>query len=467
VSLLRINQNISSLTAQRSLFQSTLRIARSIERLSTGLRINRGADDPSGLVLSESLRWQVSGLAVAEQNALEGVNVVKTADGGLIEVQSLLRQIRDLAVDAASDSNNDANSRAALQAQVQSALAAIDQIVATTKYLNRGLLDGSAGIQVGVVDTTNIAGASFQSSAPVGYVDVEVTRAAAQAQAVGSRTFGGVNEAIGVAGTITINGVSLSVKATDTVQDVIDAINGMTAYTHVTATWDTDHVVLTHESYGSTYAVEYRESGDILFDNGEGAYVKEYGVDAAATVTYADGTTATYDKGKGLVLKDASGNRITLTATGNAVGTYSDALFVSNNSALSFQVGANVGERASIAIQAVDTQHLGESGTLASIDVSTVAGAEAALPIIDEAIQQVSALRGRLGAFQANELEPQARSIAVARENLAASESAIRDTDFGREMAEFTTAQILVQSATAFLTQANALPQAVLRLIAG
>lgn len=467
MSLLRINQNISSLNAQRNLVQNTLRISKSIERLSSGLRINRGADDPSGLVLSEHLRWQVSGLAVAEQNALEGVNVVKTADGGLIEIQALLRQIRDLAVDAASDSNNNADSRAALQQQVESALNAIDQIASTTKYANRALLDGSAGIQVGVVDTTNISSASFQSSVPVGYVDVQVTRAATKATATGDNTYSAATDTVDNAGTITVNGVSLTVAATDTVQDVIDAINSMTSYTGVTAAWDTDHVVLTNSNYGSNYYVEYSESADILFASGAGAYLKEYGIDAAATVTYSDSTTATYDQGVGLVLRDSNGNQITLTETGNATGTYSQALFVSNNSALSFQIGVNVGETASIAISAVDSQHLGVSGSLANINISTVSGAEAALTIIDEAIDQVSTLRGRLGAFQANELEPQARNIAVARENLAASESAIRDTDFGREMAEYTTAQILVQSATAFLAQANMLPQAVLTLIGG
>ncbi|MBC7286503.1 MAG: hypothetical protein H5T86_00360 [Armatimonadetes bacterium] len=465
MNLLRINQNISSVNAQRSLFQNTLRIARSIERLSSGLRINRGADDPSGLVLSEHLRWEVSGLTVAEQNALEGVNLIKTADGGLMEIQALLRQIRDLAVDAASDSNNNAEAREALQRQVESALNAIDQIAATTKYANRSLLDGSAGVQVGVVDTTHISTASFQSQVPVGYVKVEVTRAATKATAVGDQAYANQNATVANAGTITINGVTITVSASDTVKNVIDAINAMSSYTGVTASFDTDHVELQQANYGSSSYIEYSESADILFADGAGAYLKEYGVDAAATVTYADNTTATFNQGKGLVLKDADGNTITLTTSGNAAGTYAQALFVSNNSALSFQIRVNVGETASIAIQAVGTQHLGTSGVLANIDISTVAGANEALTIIDEAIQQVSTLRARLGAFQANELEPQARNIAVARENLAASESAIRDTDYGKEMAEYTTAQILVQSATAFLAQANMLPQAVLTLI--
>ena len=122
MSLTRIQQNISAMNAQRNLALNSTRIGESIEKLSSGLRINRGADDPSGLVLSELLRAQVSGLDVAQQNAEQGVNLIKTAEGALNEVNALLRQMRDLAVNAASDSNNNDDSRAALQAQVNSAV---------------------------------------------------------------------------------------------------------------------------------------------------------------------------------------------------------------------------------------------------------------------------------------------------------------------------------------------------------
>jgi flagellin len=244
---------------------------------------------------------------------------------------------------------------------------------------------------------------------------------------------------------------------------VIDAINAISSQTGVTASWDnaTKTVDLDQVSYGSDKGIIYVESAEILNGGNTGV---EWGVDAVATVTWGDSTTSTMNQGTGLVLKDSAGNTITLTTAGNQVTTHQDAIYVTQGS-VSFQIGVNVGETASISISACGTAQLGVTGTLASIDISTVAGANSALTIIDEAIEQVGELRGKLGAFQANELEPQIRNIAVARENLAASESAIRDTDFGREMAEFTTAQILVQSATAFLAQANMLPQAVLQLI--
>ncbi|MEI6503170.1 MAG: flagellin, partial [Armatimonadota bacterium] len=139
---------------------------------------------------------------------------------------------------------------------------------------------------------------------------------------------------------------------------------------------------------------------------------------------------------------------------------------------LSFQVGINAGETAETTIRNCQTSELGKGvdGTytsLASLDISTSDGASAALDVIDAAIGEVSQMRGDLGSFQTNELESQARSLAVTRENLSASESAIRDTDFGKEMSEFTTSQIMVQAATSFLTQANGLPNQVLSLIRG
>ncbi len=134
MSLTRINQNTMAMNAQRNLDINTQRVAQSMERLSSGLRINRASDDPAGLVLSESLRADVSGLDVVQQNVTEGVNLIKTAEAALSEVNYLLRQMKDLALDAASDSNNTADTRAALQSQVESAITTINAIAANTKY---------------------------------------------------------------------------------------------------------------------------------------------------------------------------------------------------------------------------------------------------------------------------------------------------------------------------------------------
>ena len=456
---LRINQNIAALNAQRNLTINDSRLAVSIERLSSGLRINRGADDPSGLVLSELLRSQVSGLDVALSNATEGVNLVKTAEGALNEVSALLRQMRDLALDAASEGNNDEASRAALQQQVASAIASIDDIAANTQYGSKKLLDGSAGTSATVLDTTNIASAQAVSSTPAGYIDINVTTAATKAAATTDVDLSG-----GISGdhTVTINQVNIALTDTMTQAQVRDAINAVSAQTDVTATINGNFLDLEQTQYGS-------DNGIILVDNDavlNTTTVVTYGIDAAATITYGDASTETFDAGQGLQLVGAtSGMVIVLTEAGNGLLVDpQDAIYVTQGE-VEFQVGNDAGQKVSVSIPSVATSSLGITGSVANIDISTVAGADAAIPILDEAIQQVSTARGDLGAFQVNQLEATIHSLGVARENLAASESAIRDADFAAEVVSFTRNQILAQAGTAILAQANALPQNVLRLL--
>jgi len=500
MSLTRINQNISSLNAQRNLEINSQRIGRSIERLSSGLRINRGADDPAGLVISELLRAQVSGLNVAQQNASQGVNLIKTAEGALDEISGLLRQMRDLAVDAASDSNKNADARAALQSQVASALSTIDNIATNTKYAGRALLDGSAGTKVNIIDnsTVNTQGLTTLGDQGDGYVSIQVNTAAEKA-ASSSDTTGAVVGANTVDGTgsidlsgggdalsLYINGVKvqdggadLVIDSTTTWNDVVTAINTTAALDgQVTAGIVGGELVISSDAYGSNQHISVEYSGtatsvqDLLDSGGEVYFEADYGVDAVADVAFGGnaldgGSDVTFDAGNGLTIAHATYGSITLTeAAATTTGDYADTLYAQEGQ-LSFQVGYSAGETASTSIRSVKATDLGTTDLLSNIDISTVSGAEGALTIIDEAINQVSTLRGALGAFQVNELEAQARSLAVSRENLAASESEIRDTDFGREMAEFTTSQVLVQSATAFLAQANSLPQQVLQLIRG
>ncbi len=508
MSLVRINQNISAINAQRNLEINASRLGRAIERLASGLRINRGADDPAGLVISELLRAQVSGLDIAQQNASEGVNLIKTAEGALSEVSGLLRQMRDLAVGAASDSNKNEDARAAMQAQVESALTTIDMIATNTKYAGRALLDGSAGTDVTIVDNTTVStqGISSLGTQDDGYVAVQVNTAAEQAVSAsdtgaavvaGNALTGTGDIVIGAGDSVElyINGVKvqdgggdLSIVAATTWSDVMTAINTTAALDGaVTASISGGEFQITTDDYGSAAHVTVSYEGtdvsgtlelrDLVSDTVTGINVFEAdsGVDVAGDLAFGGnaltagvggGNDVTFT-GSGLALSHTTYGSVTLTvAAATAAADYTDVMYAEEGQ-LSFQVGYTAGETASTSISSMKTVDLGTTAALSAIDISTVAGAEAALTVIDEAVTQVSEVRGNLGAFQVNELEAEARSLAVSRENLAASESQIRDTDFGREMAEFTTTQVLVQSATAFLAQANALPQAVLTLIGG
>src|SRR5215468_5042405 len=155
---LRINTNVTALNALRNLDATTGAVSTSIERLSSGLRINTAADDPAGLIISEGLRSQVDGLNQAISNSQDANNLIKTAEGGLTEVNTLLRSIRQLAVHAANTGVNDVNAVQADQTQIKSALDSIDRIASQTQFGTKRLLDGTSGITAAVVDTTNVTG---------------------------------------------------------------------------------------------------------------------------------------------------------------------------------------------------------------------------------------------------------------------------------------------------------------------
>lgn len=464
---LRINLNSAALTAHRQLAATDNALSKSIERLSSGFKINSAGDDPAGLVISEKLRAQVSGLNQAIRNAGDAVNMVKTAEGALAEVNRLLRSMRDLAVHAANTATNDTASLAADQAQVASALESINKISSETQFGGKKLLDGSAGV-VATVKGSAVVSADL-SKAPLtqSLTDIAIsltggsTQVAAKAQITGT-----VDLTDDLSGkTITINGVTVEGGATKAA--TLQNINNVTNLTGVVATADgDDHLVLTQKSYGSAYRIDITGGTDI-FGSASAAAV---GADAKATVTAGGNnvTDALWDKGSGTVIKDSYGNAIQLTDAAAETAANNAAQLDVTVGSMTFQVGAYAGQTRSLNIASAHTSQLGlANGTsivsLALIDVST--NAQDAITVLDKAIADVSSLRASLGATQKNTLESSVNSLSVASENIAASESTIRDTDMAAEMVEFTKYQILQQAGTAMLAQANQAPQALLSLL--
>ncbi|MDZ7678959.1 MAG: flagellin [Acidimicrobiales bacterium] len=395
---MRINQNIAAFNSYRNLSQTNNVMGKSLEKLSSGFRINRAADDAAGLVISQGLRAQVSGLRQATRNAQDGISVVQTAEGALNEVHSMLNRMRDLAVQA-SNASNDSDARAAAQAEIDQLSAEIDRIADSTKFGSQKLLDGSFG------------------STP--------------ASVTGLDADGAYTTTAGHEFTININGtgavtVSMSALAGDDVETAAAALetaikSALAASGNADAQAFTDKVSVSGETVGagSSLTLEIGGLGD------------------TETFTLADSGTDTALADLGISPGDID------AAAGDAA---------------KFQVGANKGETIEVAIGGVDATTLGVGG----IDVEN--DAENAIDFIDGAINDVSALRGDLGAVQ-NRFESTVNNLQVTTENLAASESRIRDTDMALEMVQFTRHQILQQAGTAMLGQANAMPQSVLGLL--
>jgi flagellin len=396
----RINQNIGALNAYRNLTSTQLDFNKSLEKLSSGFRINRAADDAAGLVQSEGLRSQVSGLRVAVRNAQDGISVMQTAEGALTEVHSILQRMRDLAVQAANTGSADSTARNAAQAEVTQLSAEITRITSSTKFGVQALFDGNFGVQAAASTGTATAAATAGS---VAAASSTFTVSVGSLTAVTVSVTAGTYATAGALQTAINNALSAATFS-----------NGSSVSSYVTATVTTDT---------------------------SGNFVTKLAANGANAAT---GASLTLGAGAGF-----------LTNRGLAAGTIN-----STGSGGVFQVGASSSDTINLSIQSMSLTSLG----IGSVDVAN--GASTAIDAIDAAIASVSGVRGDLGAKQ-NRFEHTIANISVTMENLAASESRIRDTDMAKEMTSFTRHQIMSQAGTAMLAQANSSSQSVLSLLRG
>ncbi|MEW4490335.1 flagellin [Thalassoglobus sp. JC818] len=467
---LTIANNVTSLNAQNNLTRANSRLTKSVERLSSGLKINRGADGPAALVISEKQRAQISGLKQAIENTEKAVSLVQTAEGALGEINSLLLKVRTLAIDSANTGINDEDALAANQSEINNALDTIDRIANNTQFLTKKLLDGSAGIN-GVPNDTDVTFLQATNDTSAGSYAVAISAAAEKATITNGTA---QSSALAGAENLTINGVAISLNAGLTQSQVVDRINEFTSQTGVTAEDVAGNTRLSSANFGTNASISVVSDVAAAADSsGFGNSVStDSGVDIAGTI---DGVAAS---GSGNVLSATSGAAQGLkiqvgTDPSNATQTVSGAqgaVSVSVNS-LTFQIGANANQTANIAIGRVNPSSLGvgvngnQFGNLSEVDVTTGAGAQDALAVVDAAIDDITNLRGDLGAFQQNTLNATANNLRATLENTVNAESVIRDTDFAEEIANFTQQQVLVQAGTAVLGNANQLPQLVLSLL--
>lgn len=483
---LRINTNIPAMTALRHLSDTDSRMQGVTTRLATGLRINVAGDDPAGLVISEGLRAHIKGLDQALRNTQDAINMAKTAEGALNEVSRLILSLRSLAIHSANTATIDATQLEANQAQVRAVVKSINRIAEHTSWGSKKILNGSAGATAGVTRTDLVnsifVGSEFDgervADGPISMT--RVTQATQTTTGAMATTFAASTTAV-AAGTFVLNGVTFTVNAGDTLADVTAMINQKAGDTNVTAaivpSGGNFSMQLTSTKYGSNYPISYLETSNIL--NGNAALNPAAGTDAVYTVTVSkepSGTaTETFTGGigpgtDGLTLTSPSGNRLVISVAGNsdAGPTVIGQLTVGT---MKFQIGALSGQSASFSISSMFASDLGITAvpgqSLATIDLTSAQGAEDAIRILDDAVSGVALLRGDLGSFQKHFLESTARSLAIARENMTASESMIRDADIAKEMTEFTKVQILRQSGMAVLAQANQSAQSVLALLGG
>ena len=507
-----INTNVASLNAQRNLNTSQTSLATSLQRLSSGLRINSAKDDAAGLAISERFTTQIRGLNQATRNSNDGISLAQTGEGALAEITSNLQRIRELAVQSANATNS-ASDRAALDLEVQQRIAEIERTATQTSFNGQKILDGTFGtasFQVGanVGETISVGLSTSMRSSAIGKTADYVSGTAAydSSKALGAQgagvttnalTSGGVTIAIGSAQAV---GVVASAAGTAAGQAAASAwskaaainasgISGLTATADTSATF-TFVTAAASATANDTYSLKINDVA--IYTN---AATSLAGSDVASAInanSSATGVTATFDSSAGrMTLTSSEGRDVKIEqTTGSAAGAGEGfvALAGNNNTvntttgSMSTGTGATVSKTyagtlrltaaESITVGGASVADIGYTATslalgtsaLNNAKVTTVSEANTTITRVDAALASVSTLRSTFGAIH-NRFESVISNLQATSENLSASRSRIQDADFASETANLTRAQILQQSGIAMLGQANALPNNVLSLL--
>ena len=501
----RINTNVSSLLAQRILGQQNLSLNRSLERLSTGFRINRGADDPAGLIASENLRSEKASIIAAIGNAERADQVMNIAEGGLQEINALLLEVQGLVGSSANDAGLSAEEKEANQLQIDSILQTIDRIASATSFqgikLLNGTFDFTTSAQATTVDGFQINAAKLETG---DHRDVQILiTQSAQRGSVFLSTNGALSLDDNTASRLTfevagtLGSREFEFASGQTAAQIATAINTFKSVTGVSASTAGTGVQLKSIGFGSDEFVSVKVDTSPGLVGNTGVYFSSatdentVSTEAASFTTFALlGKNTFRDEGQDVgavingigaisdglnvrAVSDFLDISLDLTETGaTAIGAI-NALTITGGGA-KFNLGPNVDiqNQVSIGIANVAARNLGSltNGYLDDLGSSKSANMvdgslEDAQKIVNDAITQISSLRGRLGAFQKNIVGATIRSLGVALENTSAAESSIRDTDFATETAELTRSQILVNAATNVLAISNSQPRSVLSLL--
>ena len=426
---MRINHNIAAMNTYRQLTGNNSATSKSLEKLSSGLKINRAGDNAAGLAISEKMRGQIRGLDQASTNANDGISLIQTAEGALNETHSILQRMRELAVQSSNDTNTD-DDRQEIQKEINQLTQEIDRISSDTEFNTQKLLNGDKAIDYTKAAALSgvVKDVSFDAGVAGGTYNVAVTVSGAVTS--GSNLTGGLSGATVTTTTtnLEVGSYNLTIDATKKIATITD-VEGRTVETANL----NDTKVIADINLSGLYAANGTMSIKVNTAKKE-------------TITVKDLATNTV---KGINV-DLAFNATTTSGT----------ITVDASKSVRFQIGSNTGQGTSLNIGDMGAKELGVN----ALDLTTQAGADFAITTIDKALSQVSSERAKLGAVQ-NRLEHTINNLGTSSENLTAAESRIRDVDMAKEMMEFTKNNILSQASQTMLAQANQQPQGVLQLL--
>ena len=457
---MKINNNISAVITNKQLLRTEDTLAASMERLSSGLRINHAKDDPSGMAIAGKMNAQIDGLSRASRNSSDGISVLDTADGALTEVTSMLQRMRELSVQAANGTMSE-NDRAAIQKEIGNLVEEIDRISEATEFNTKTLLDGSLSNRVYGDHFTR---PTPSSTVEAGFYNFTVNAAAEQAS-VQIDVTNGLTYPITAdqAGSITINGAAAMIEAGMSKEDVIGSIRDAAEIggALIEITGDGDKVTVKSEYYGVNEHVDVVSNSTLVLPP-EAAHQTGKNADITmdtANSLFKDHPTATIKhEGNHITFTDVEGFSLSMKLEENFKGNIKCE--VTDIGPMDLQVGANMGQQITVRIPSISSEYL----YLDEVDVSKVGGPERAMTRLDEALATVNDIRANLGAYT-NRLEYTVSSLNATHENMNSAISRIADVDMATEMVEYTKDNVLQQAGTSALSQANELPQMALQLL--
>ena len=500
---MQINHNISAIIASGQLKMTNNALDKSMEKLSSGLRINKSADDAAGLAISQKMKTQIAGLEQASRNASDGISVIQTTEGAIGEVQSMLQRCRELCVQAANGTNAPED-REAIQKEIDELKKEIDRVSEATEFNAKPLLDGSLDRKT-FASNTGISVISVSEGVPSNTYQLKITQVGSPAKMEGKNTIGaGTTGTADIAenetGSIAINGEEVKIEEGDTMDTVLGKIRELCNRCNVTFDTTGNKLSFTTQGTGKSQAIDLCcdnialaqklgiDKVDIISRDGAskevaiGAPPKATGEDATLNTSYAGAagnftaTTTVVTDGNMVKITDKDGFEMKFeiltemlkkddgTSYINQNGGLTEGVIVNlsvlDSGPLTFQIGANEGQTLDVAVPEVSVRTLG----IELVNVRTQHLAENAITTFDEAINLVSGIRAKLGAYQ-NRLEHTVVNLDTTTLNVTESLSRVEDVDMAEEMANYTQKNILSQAGVSMLSQANERPQQILSLL--
>ena len=485
---MKVNQNISAVISNAQLHRTENALTASIEKLSSGYKINKAKDSPAGMAISNKMRAQIKALDQSGKNAADGTSVMQTADGALNETHAMLQRMRELAVQSATDTMG-TEDRDACQKEIEALQAEIDRIATDTEFNGQALLDGSQDFRIFPSVNNELAGTyirNFQTSDNVSAENYkfDITQLPEQAELKGLQVTAGQKD-----GVVELNDCSVEILKTDTQDEIYEKLKQLGELAGVTVTKNgADAYDLVTVDYGKSAKIECTVFGQKIPNAGKVPEGKDAGITlirdtdtkmdpvTQQPVPYGEGFSSTatcLTDGTKVTIRDLNGfemifeidpEKDTQNVLKNAItGANKKAtidLEMTNIGSMTLQVGAHENQVIDLRIPSVTCEAL----YIDDLNVVRKGGADKAIAALDDAIAQVSAVRSRIGAYQ-NRLDYAVSSLDGTVENMEAAISRIMDTDMAEEMSTYSNMNVLDQAGISVLTQANDMPQQILQLL--